>query len=98
MARQAHTYGSSRESVAAVNLREAVEAYRKVSGGGFGAEVALGAFGMGRTETESLFSALDEDYNISRFLHLVCGEGERYSINGFPQTHVAMDAGIEELL
>jgi hypothetical protein len=81
-----------------MTLRETVEAYRKITDGAFGVEVALGAFAMPRAETEKLFSALDEDYNISRFLHLVCGEGERHSINGFPQTHVAMDAGIEELL
>jgi hypothetical protein len=81
-----------------MTLRETVEAYRKITGGAFGVDAALAAFGMPRAETERLFSAFDEDYNISRFLHLVCGEGERYSINGFPQTHVALDAGIEEML
>lgn len=81
-----------------MTLREAVEAYRKITSSAYGVEVALGEFGMPRLETEKFFSALDEDYNISRFLHLVCGEGERYAINGFPQTHVAMGAGIEEML
>lgn len=67
-------------------------------GGGYGRPVALGAFGLARVETERLFGDLDEDYHISRFFHFSHEAGESFSINGFPQTHVAIDPEIQEIL
>jgi hypothetical protein len=80
-----------------MQLRELIEKYLSLAGD-FGLPVRLSSFGLDRAETERLFSAFDEDYNISRYLQFSCGEGASYSINGFPQTHVAIDAAIRELL
>lgn len=83
-----------------MTLREVVERYRSLAGG-FGRPVALSAFGLGREETERLFSAFDEDYHISRFFHFSlepAGPGDAYSINAFPQSHFSLDAGIETIL
>jgi len=80
-----------------MTLRGAVEKYL-AAGGGYGRGVALAAFGLGRADTEAMFSAFDEDYHFSRFFHFSNGAGESYSINGFPQTHVAIDAEIQEIL
>jgi hypothetical protein len=80
-----------------MQLREVVAKYRELAGG-YGQPVALSRFGLGREETERLFSILDEDYQISRFLHLSHQQGEAYQINGFAHTHVSMDAEIESIL
>lgn len=80
-----------------MELRQIVEKYL-ASAGGFGAAIPLGAFGLSSEETEKLFSALDEDYQISRFFHFSQGDGTNYSINGFPQTHIAIDAAIQAIL
>jgi nitroreductase len=80
-----------------MSLRELVRVYR-LHGKDFGQAVALSAFAQTRAETERLFSAYDEDYHISRFFHFSEGEGERFSINGFAATHVAIDAEIETIL
>jgi len=83
-----------------MTLREVVERYRAVAGG-FGRPVALSAFGLGREETERLFSAFDEDYHISRFFHFTldpASASENYSINTFPQSHLSLDAEIEAIL
>jgi len=88
---------------AAMNLRELVERYRALAGG-FGKPLPLAAFGLARPEAERLFSAFDEDYHISRFLRfsidpaLQSNSDKIYRINGFAQSHLAMDAGIEEIL
>jgi len=80
-----------------MELRQIVEKYL-ASAGGFGAPVKLGVFGLTREETEKLFSALDEDYQISRFFDFSQQDGETFSINGFPQTHIAIDAAIQTIL
>jgi len=81
-----------------MTLREVVERYRALAGG-FGRPVALSAFGVGRDETEKLFGAFDEDYHISRFFHFTNEVGSPYfSVNGFPQTHVSIDAEIQTVL
>jgi hypothetical protein len=85
------------------SLRDIVEKYRELAGG-FGRPLALAAFGLTPEETERVFGIFDEDYHISRFFHfsLQPGAGERstrsYRINGFPQSHVALDAEIETIL
>lgn len=80
-----------------MSLSELVRIYR-LRGGHFGQLVALSAFSLSPAETERLFSAYDEDYHISRFFHFTEGNGQRYSINGFPATHVSIDAEIQTIL
>jgi len=80
-----------------MRLREMVEKYLQL-GGGYGRPVSLAAFGLARAEAEKLFGDLDEDYHISRFFHFSSDAGESFSINGFPQTHVTIDAEIQEIL
>jgi hypothetical protein len=77
-----------------------VERYRALAGG-FGKPVALGALGLPRQQAEQLFSALDEDYHISRFFHFTldpAAQGEAWSINSFPQSHVSLDEEIQSIL
>jgi hypothetical protein len=81
----------------AMQLRETVEKYLQL-GGGYGRVVALAAFGLPRAEAEKLFGSWDDDYHISRFFHFSREAGESFSINGFPQTHVTIDAEIQETL
>ena len=78
-------------------LGDLVQRYLAVSGG-YGKLAALGALGLSRAETESAFGAIDEDYMISRYLHFQNDSGERFQINGFAQTHVAIDAEIQSIL
>jgi hypothetical protein len=80
-----------------MGLREMVEKYLGL-GGGYGRSVALAAFELPRAEAEKLFGSLDDDYHISRFFHFSREAGESFSISGFPQTHVIIDAEIQETL
>jgi hypothetical protein len=80
-----------------VRLIDLIERYLAASGG-YGKAAALSAFGLSRAETESAFSQFDEDYMISRFFHFSRQSGEAFRINGFPQTHVAIDATIQAIL
>lgn len=80
-----------------MELRETIDKYLQL-GGGYARPVALSAFGWPRAEVEKNFGTLDEDYHISRFFHFTREAGENFSINGFPQTHVAIDAEIQEIL
>ena len=63
-----------------------------------GAPVALAAFELSQEETERLFSGYEEDYHIGRFFHFEEMDGTRYSVNGFPATHVSIDSEIETIL
>jgi len=80
-----------------MNLREVVEQYAALAGN-FGNSVALSAFGLSEQETQDLFSAFDEDYHISRFLHFSHADGQAYQISGESVTHVAVDPAIDSLL
>lgn len=80
-----------------MNLREVVERYATLAGS-FGNPVALAAFGLGEEETENLFSGLDEDYHISRFLHFSRADGKSYRISGEPVTDLAIDPAIHSIL
>ena len=80
-----------------MKLREIVEKYLAVAGG-YGKAVALASLGLAPGETERVFSLFDEDYHISRFLHFRNESGPNFQINGFPQTHVSMDAEIQTIL
>src|SRR4029077_2360867 len=78
-------------------LRALVDRYLSAAGG-FGIPAALSSFALSTVETERLFSSFDEDYHISRFFHFSKDAGTPFSINGFPATHVAIDAEIESIL
>ncbi len=80
-----------------MQLREAIEKYLQVAGG-YGKPVPLSAFGLSQEDTARLFSVLDEDYHISRFFHFRMDAGESYLINGFPQTHISIDAEVQSIL
>ena len=80
-----------------VELRQVVEKYLGAAGG-YGREVAISSLGFSREEVEEVFSAFDEDYHIGRFFHFRQGTGETYTIDGFPQTHVSIDAAIQSIL
>jgi hypothetical protein len=80
-----------------LSLKEVVDRYQALAGS-TGASVLLSAFGLSPQETSRLFSALDEDYHISRFLHFSCAKGQRYHVAGEDVTHVSIDPGISSLL
>lgn len=80
-----------------MRLNELIERYLAASGG-YGESAALGSLGLSRAEAESTLSQFDEDYNISRFFNFQNQAGEAFEINGFPQTHVTIDAAIRSIL
>ena len=80
-----------------MSLREMVGRYLS-SSNGFGRSLPLSSFALSPRETEQLFSGYEEDYHISRFLHFSRDAGTEFSINGFPATHVSIDAEIESIL
>lgn len=80
-----------------MRLREIVAKYLEV-GGGYGRSVALSSFGLSRKEAEQIFSALEEDYQISRFFHFSMSAAASYEINGYPQTHLSIDEEIKSIL
>ena len=80
-----------------LNLREVVDRYLAAAGK-FGQPVALSAFGLSAAEVQALFSILDEDYHLSRFLHFSNVQGEAYVVSGSRVTHLAIDSGIESML
>jgi hypothetical protein len=80
-----------------INLRQIVETYLSAAGD-YEKALPLGAFVLSQLDTERLFSSLDEDYHISRFLKFTNGSGHAYSINGFPQTHIAIEKEIQSIL
>ena len=80
-----------------LSLRELVDRYELVARQS-GEPVALSAFGLGDDETQNLFTAFDDDYHISRFLHFSNGEGKHFVIRGEAATHLFMDLAIRALL
>lgn len=88
---------ASRRRSPMISLRELIDRYIAVAAG-FGIPVALSSFALGQTETERLFSGYEEDYHISRFLHFSQNAGLAFSINGFPATHVSIDAEVQSIL
>jgi hypothetical protein len=74
-------------------LGDLVARYKALAGE-FGIPVALAGFALSQQETERIFSAYDEDYHISRFLHFSDSDGSAFTIDGERATHVAIDAEI----
>jgi hypothetical protein len=79
-----------------LSLKELVERYTALAGK-LGVPVPLSAFGFSEDETRNVFSAFDEDYHISRFLHFSNADGQRYTISGEDATHVAIEPAIHSL-
>jgi hypothetical protein len=80
-----------------LSLKELYRVYATIAGKP-GEPVALAAFKLDAEEIEKTFSAFDEDYHISRFLHFTEQDGEKYSIDGESVTHVAIDPEITAIL
>ena len=90
-----------------MELGEAVKVYRKLAGG-YGRPMALAAYGLSTDETEKIFSAWDEDYQISRFMELTLvpsgsvpqesDSTQTYRVNGFECSHVSFHPDIERML
>jgi len=78
-------------------LQQIVDRYLALAGE-FGPAVPLESFGFEAEETARLFSAFDEDYQVSRYMKFSRERGSEFSINGFTQTHVALDEDIRALL
>ena len=80
-----------------MELAALIERYLAASGG-YGKPAAISALELTRGEAERALSQFDEDYMISRFLHFANSAGEAYRVNGFPQTHITIDAAIQSSL
>jgi hypothetical protein len=80
-----------------LELREVVEKYL-AKASAYGREIPISSLGFSREEVEDVFSLFDEDYHIGRFFHFRRGAGVTYKIDGFPQTHVAIDEAIQSIL
>jgi len=78
-------------------LSQIVDRYLALAGQ-FGRPVPLASFNLGAEEASRLFSALDEDYQISRYLKFSREAGDEFSINGFPQTHITLEESIRSVL
>jgi hypothetical protein len=80
-----------------LSLKEVVDLYNVLASQA-PEPVPLSAFQLSPNETSRLFSSLDEDYHISRFLQFSCAAGQRYTVAGEEVTHVAIDPAISSLL
>jgi hypothetical protein len=80
-----------------MRLKEVVDKYLAVAGG-YGRTAPLSALGLSAAELEKTFDQIDEDYHLSRFIHLSQAAGASFRINGFPQTHVSIDSEIQTVL
>lgn len=90
-----------------MDLRSVIRRYLEAAGG-FDRPLHLSQFGFSKEETERIFSAWDEDYQISRFMLLSCERDEAlnelpsdvrvYMINGFEVSHISFREGIQQLL
>jgi hypothetical protein len=80
-----------------MSLNELVKKYVAMAGG-YGKFMTISSLGLSRSEAETAFDILDEDYHISRFFHFRNDDGEAYEINGFAQTHFSIDSEIQSIL
>ena len=80
-----------------MNLRILIDKYLEAAGA-YGKSVRIESLGLSHEETERIFDMLDEDYQISRFFHFSKAAGQSFQISGFAQTHISIDADIQEIL
>lgn len=87
-----------------MDLAAVVKRYLELAGG-FDLPLHLSHLGLPKPEVERIFSAWDEDYQISRFLLLsrddnvgqYAEDSRVFSINGCEYTHVTLRPGIRQL-
>jgi hypothetical protein len=99
--------GASPHASTAMDLATLIKKYLEIAGG-FGRPVHLSQLGLSKAETEKVISALDEDYQISRYMLLsreldvslaVFPPDERvYLVNGYECSHVSFQEGVQKLL
>jgi hypothetical protein len=77
-----------------MNLRSVIDKYLAAAGA-YGKFVAIESLGLSHEETERIFDMLDD---ISRFFHFSKAAGQSFQISGFAQTHISIDAEIQEIL
>jgi hypothetical protein len=85
-----------------IRLPEIVKKYLAAAGG-YGESVAIAKLEIPREELQRSFDFLDEDYHINRFFHFdnlpdADDSTANIEINGFPQTHIAIDPDIQSIL
>ncbi|HXH68231.1 MAG TPA: hypothetical protein VNI81_13590 [Candidatus Limnocylindrales bacterium] len=80
-----------------LNLQQVVDRYSALAKQ-WGDPVALEDFALDPEQTIKLFTSLDEDYHISRYVNFSMGHGRLYLISGNPSTHIQIEAAIRELL
>jgi hypothetical protein len=80
-----------------LSLKEVVDRYSSLAKQ-WGDPAPLEGFALGPEETIKLFTSLDEDYHISRFVSFSMAHGRVYLISGNPSTHIQIDAAIRDLL
>ena len=86
-----------------MDLATVVHRYLEIAGE-FGRPAPLSQLGLGKEELEGTISVFDEDYQISRYMHLsrprdpVAAGHEMYRINGFEYSHVSFHPGIQQLV
>jgi hypothetical protein len=80
-----------------LSLQEVVDRYSTLAKQ-WGDPVALSAFNLPPAETSKLFTSLDEDYHISRFINFSMAQGRDYLVSDNPVTHIRIDAAIRSLL
>lgn len=90
-----------------MDLPTLVKKYLEIAGA-FERPVHLSEFGLSEAETEKMISALDEDYQISRYLLLTRERDEAlasfpsdtrvYLINGYEVSHLSFQPGVQKLL
>ncbi len=89
-----------------MDLAAAVKKYLELAGG-FDRPLHLSQMGLTKPEVERIFSAWDEDYQISRFMVLSrAGDDEltsfpedmrAFQINNYEYTHVSFRPGVQQL-
>jgi uncharacterized protein YndB with AHSA1/START domain len=90
-----------------MTLADALKAYLEITAG-FERPMHLSWFRLSKAETERVFSAWDEDYQISRFMLLTRASEEDlaafpvgsrvYVVNGQESSHVTFRVDIQRLL
>ncbi len=90
-----------------MQLKELVARYHELADG-YDRAIHLSELGLPKEELERELSALEEDYQISRFLRLTrapddenrprAGGAALYTINGYDYSHLAILPEIESLL
>ena len=85
-----------------MELAPFIRRYLEIAGE-FDRPVFLSQLGLGKDELEGTLAVFDEDYQISRYLHLSRPRGpaaaglELYRINGFEYSQVTFQSGIRQL-